>query len=171
MHSAHFIYTGSLAAQFPSTSLWSREIYPVTNKYILKESMLWASWRSLSPVWHLRLALCGASRATVGHQRNHAHQNPWWRFACQTQDLIIKMFDIYIIYTVNMRNATHTRLYEIRMREMHLDMVKVVFSSLLFALQDTLRNSRRASPSRSWNFSLFFPPDAQTLLARRTAQV
>ncbi len=60
-----------------------------------------------------------------------------------------------------MRNATHMRLYEIRMREMHLDMVKVVFSSLLFALQDTLRNSRRASPSRSWNFSLFF------LLTRR----
>lgn len=36
-----------------------------------------------------------------------------------------------------MRNAMHVRLYEIGMREMHLHMVKVVFSSLLFALQDS----------------------------------
>lgn len=47
------------------------------------------------------------------------------------------MFDIYLTYIVSMRNAMHVRLYEIRMREMHLDMVKVVFSSLLFALQDS----------------------------------
>lgn len=46
------------------------------------------------------------------------------------------MFDIYIIYSVNMRNAMQVRLYEIGTREMHLHMVKVVFSSLLFALQD-----------------------------------
>ncbi len=44
---------------------------------------------------------------------------------------------MYIIYTVSTRNATHMRLYESWMREMHLDTVMVVFSSLLFALQDS----------------------------------
>lgn len=40
MHSAHFIYTGSLAAEFPVEVEYvlrvQRNIYPVTNKYILK---------------------------------------------------------------------------------------------------------------------------------------
>lgn len=36
-----------------------------------------------------------------------------------------------------MSNGILLRLYEIRMREMHLDLDKVVFSSLLFALQDS----------------------------------
>ncbi len=123
---------------------------------------------SVSPVWHFRRALCGASRATVGHQRNHAHQNPGWRFACQTQDLIIQMFDMYIIYTVSTRNATHMRLYEIWMREMHLDTVKVVFSSLLFALQDSHAPQLSALVTVALEELFFFSlPDAQTLLARR----
>lgn len=85
---------------------------------------------------------------------------------------MIKMFDMYIIFTVNTRNATHMRLYEIRMREMHLDMVKVVFSSLLFALQDSHAPQLSALVTVALLELFFFsPPDAQTLLARRTAQV
>lgn len=82
------------------------------------------------------------------------------------------MFDIYIIYSVNMRNAMHVRLYEIGMREMHLHMIKVVFSSLLFALQDSHAPQLSVRVTVALVELFFFsPPDAQTLLARKQAQV
>lgn len=73
-----------------------------------------------------------------------------------------------------MRNAMHMRLYGIGIREMHLDMVKVVFSGLLFALQDSHAPQLSVRVTVALVVELFFffsPLDAQTLLARKPAQV
>lgn len=124
---------------------------------------------SVSPVWYFRpFALCGASRATVGHQWNHAHQNLWWRFACQTRDLIIKMFDIFIIYNVNMRNAmTHAHGSE-----------KCTLVWLRSFSPVSYLPFRTHAPQLSVRVTValvvelfFFSLDAQTLLARKPAQV
>ncbi len=85
---------------------------------------------------------------------------------------MIQMFDMYIIYTVNTRNATDMRLYEIRMREMHLDVVKVVFSSLLFALQDSHAPQLSTLVTVALEELFFFFPSWREDFARaQTAQV
>jgi len=67
----------------------------------------------------------------------------------------------------------HMRPYGIVIREMHLDMVKVVFSSLLFALQDSHapQLSVRVTVALVEELFFFFPLDAHFARAQTSTGV